>query len=105
MVASLPFLSIVRKQHTILKISTDNTLVKYNVKSFNKLSNNEEPTHEEEPKPEIKPEAKPQPKKEEVDNTSRYIALFRDGLIGKEEFLKLTTDTNHNQNEPSVIYQ
>jgi len=74
---------------------------------FNKLSSNEEPTHEEEPqpKPEIKPEAKPQPKKKEVDNTSRYIALFRDGLIGKEEFLKLTIDTNHKQNEPSPIYQ
>ena len=77
---------------------------------FNKLSNNEESTHEEEdstpqPKPEIKPEHKPQPKKEDTDNTSRYIALFRDGLIGKEEFFKLTTDTNHNQNEPSVIYQ
>jgi hypothetical protein len=45
-------------------------------------------------------------KKKEVDNTSRYIALFRDGLIGKEEFFKLTTDTNNNkQNEPSPIYQ
>ena len=74
---------------------------------FNKLSSDEEPTHEEEPqpKPEIKPEVKPQPKKKEVDNTSRYIALFRDGYIGKEEFLKLTTDTNHNQNKPSPIYQ
>ena len=29
MVASLPFLSIVRKQHTILKISTDNRPKKY----------------------------------------------------------------------------
>ncbi len=27
------------------------------------------------------------------------------GYIGKEEFLKLTTDTNHNQNKPSPIYQ
>ena len=79
---------------------------------FNRLSSDEEPTHEEEdstpqPKPDPKPEPKPkqQPKKEDTDNTSRYIALFRDGLIGKEEFLKLTTDTNHSQNEPSPIYQ
>ena len=52
-----------------------------------------------------KPETKPQPKKEDSDDTSRYIALFRDGLIGKEEFFKLTTNTNNNQNEPSLIYQ
>ena len=46
----------------------------------------------------------PQPKKN-IDNTSGYIALLRDGLIGKEEFLKLTINTNNNQNEQSPIYQ
>ncbi len=65
---------------------------------FNKLSSDEEPTHEEE-------DNTPQPKKKDTDDTSRYIALFRDGLIGKEEFFKLTTNTNNNQNEPSPIYQ
>ena len=75
-------------------------------KDFNKLSNNEEiaPEIKPEPKQENKPEPKPQPKKD-IDDTSRYIALFREGLIGKEEFFKLTTDTNNNQNEQTPIYQ
>ena len=46
----------------------------------------------------------PQPKKN-IDNTSRYIALLRDGLIGKDDFLKLTTDTNNKQVEQTPIYQ
>jgi len=73
---------------------------------FNKLSNNEEPTPKEEDyTPQPKPEPKPQSKKEEIDKTGKYIAMFKDKLIDEEEFFKLTTNTNDKQDEPSTIYQ
>ena len=40
-----------------------------------------------------KPKLKPQhiSKQDNEDDTSRYIALLRDGLIGKEDFIKLVS--------------
>ena len=67
---------------------------------FNRLSNDEEHISKGEPKP--KPKTKPE--QEELDKTDKYIALVRDGLIGKEDFIKLIS-SNNKQDDISSIYQ
>ena len=53
----------------------------------------------EDDKPTLKPEAKqpeiqPKPKQDDTDKTDRYFALLRNGLIVKEDFIKLVTSNN-----------
>jgi hypothetical protein len=69
---------------------------------FNKLSNDEEHIFKGESEP--KPKPKSQPEQEELDKTDKYIVLLRDGLIGKEDFIKLIS-SNNKQDDISSIYQ
>jgi len=53
------------------------------------------------PNPDIKPKEQ-KPKINTSDKTDKYIALFKDGLIGKDDFIKLISKDEDNSN--SYIY-
>jgi len=69
---------------------------------FHRLSNDEEHISKEEPEPKLKP--KTQPEQEAIDKTDKYIALLKDGLIGKDDFIKLVSG-NVNKDDITSFYQ